>query len=812
MGRFLPGGADGGAGGAAAAAAASKLAPRLQPLSRMLEAVLKEPEKLKYVRHDGFALLVEVLGVEYVRHIAEQVAPGTKAALQAEEDPPAAIKEAVREVARASLLSDGSPRFELWEEEGSTDVWLRLTDVEVQARAAACFLQKKNGSWDLGRGEGEPRTREEHEGSGLAGDAGGQVHEAGRHGRQPEARANDEETAALAAPLGPAALGSRAILPGWVSKQQAQLASGSWDDRSAGARRVRPGGRLADDPLTSLMGPWGGCIAWEPNSASAATALQSSRRPIAVTAGPVPAAAATPPVGHGEAEEEELEGEAQQAACVPGPGPAPGEPTRSSPLTAQGWLASAAAASSGPLEASGTREPAGQRMRGRLRAFRPDKGFGFLACGPPWGDIFVHANAFVGQHPDKCIGTPDTDPMGQEVEFTLDFRNADRPRATDAVVLDPVPQRACGSRGRELAGEAASEPLQPAGGADGGAGGACAGGAGGDGRGAAPAAAPPAAAASVGPGPSGLARAFEAAFQHSEELKYMRNDGFCLVAELLATPFARHAAEELFPGSVRGPNEEVPRELMGAVYEMVRASQLDTTGGPRFEIWDDWLQLVTPTVRPPEEAIEDGAAWWMGDASKSKGGPGVQAPVRGVPRRARGAPCPTALAQHPPLRRGAAQLCPGGGAKAALGARQPALAGPDPWMAQDPWSSTCRGADEETSGHSNGNAPGAKAAPSTRDAGNAAGDKPEADEGAGCGPSTTELRRRTRSGGPCAQLTSPLQDEDEDEERGDDAPSAEEILDFARRLPRDAPRGVREYLLAWSHAESKHGNNQRAKA
>merc|ERR1719382_2017550 len=83
-----------------------------------------------------------------------------------------------------------------------------------------------------------------------------------------------------------------------------------------------------------------------------------------------------------------------------------------------------------------------ERLRRRLRAFWPDKGFGFVACGKIETDVFVHANSFVGPQPLACGGSPDSDPFGQEVEFTLDARNPNRLRGIEAAVvgdaLDPT--------------------------------------------------------------------------------------------------------------------------------------------------------------------------------------------------------------------------------------------------------------------------------------------------------------------------------------------------------------------------------------
>ncbi|CAK0864627.1 unnamed protein product, partial [Prorocentrum cordatum] len=114
------------------------LEPQLEQLSRMLEAVLRDPADLTYVRNDGFAMLSEVLMTEQVGPLADGLAPGALAALQAEDEPPSPVLTAVREVVEAALLPDGRQRFELWDSDASVvDSWIRAVPGDAEAAAAA---------------------------------------------------------------------------------------------------------------------------------------------------------------------------------------------------------------------------------------------------------------------------------------------------------------------------------------------------------------------------------------------------------------------------------------------------------------------------------------------------------------------------------------------------------------------------------------------------------------------------------------------------------------------------------------------------
>lgn len=50
-------------------------------------------------------------------------------------------------------------------------------------------------------------------------------------------------------------------------------------------------------------------------------------------------------------------------------------------------------------------------------------------------DVFLHSSRIIGQHPEKCLGKPGTDPAGPEIEFDLEIQGG-RPKALNACLVE----------------------------------------------------------------------------------------------------------------------------------------------------------------------------------------------------------------------------------------------------------------------------------------------------------------------------------------------------------------------------------------
>jgi len=74
---------------------------------------------------------------------------------------------------------------------------------------------------------------------------------------------------------------------------------------------------------------------------------------------------------------------------------------------------------------------------GRIRAFRHDKGFGFITTPQYGSDVFVSASDFVGELPPDLQALPSATPTGPEVSFTV--RHATKgPRAMNVRITGPA--------------------------------------------------------------------------------------------------------------------------------------------------------------------------------------------------------------------------------------------------------------------------------------------------------------------------------------------------------------------------------------
>jgi len=217
--------------------------------------------------------------------------------------------------------------------------------------------------------------------------------------------------------------------------------------------------------------------------------------------------------------------------------------------------------------------------RGHLRSFDPAKGFGFLACDTVrGGDVFLHANAVVGDLPPACGSIGGTgnqnysNASGSVMEFRVEWRNG-RPRALDARLVDESAEQAAGplsvpGRAATTAARAAGEDVEGSG--------------------------------QQLPQPlERLSRTLVALLRHraTQEGIDLRNDGFARLADVLAVPQAQRAAMETLAGEAerleaesffagqRGVEENIPAALLTAVREVVSCST--SRGQPRFELTEE---------------------------------------------------------------------------------------------------------------------------------------------------------------------------------------------------------------------------------
>ncbi|CAK0892419.1 unnamed protein product, partial [Prorocentrum cordatum] len=265
-----------------------------------------------------------------------------------------------------------------------------------------------------------------------------------------------------------------------------------------------------------------------------------------------------------------------------------------------------------------------------------------------------------------------------------------------------------------------------------------------------------------------------------EGMEYVRNDGYALLSELLARPEARVALEALAPGTVAllEQGDDTPAPALAAVREAVEASRM--CGRHALDLWDDWVRLS-------EEAVPVTGGRASGPAATPTGGGPRGDGAGAVPGRPGGALVvagSSAVGEVRPLAapRSAAreQLAWWQGedaedeeGPAAIGrvaeapaARPPAprapcraQPGPDPWAgAGDPWASAL------------------------------------------AGPASAAAQGAPPAGGVAAAQSSGAAEEPWSSPEA----SAAEIRALAQKLPRDAPRGVREFLAAWATEREQH--------
>jgi len=497
--------------------------------------------------------------------------------------------------------------------------------------------------------------------------------------------------------------------------------------------------------------------------------------------------------------------------------------------------------------------PPAPRFRGRLRSFWPEKGkeYGFIACEALGGDVFVHGSAFADGAPQeeigKRIGTFGQSYCGPVVEFSYNTRGT-RPRAEDAVILEE-PSREVLEEANAWGWKRPSMPMEHRE-VNAAAGGVQA-------TTEREAAAALAAKASLQrPAPASgqagsnlteaLAEAMVEVLQHKEKLEYSCR-GYNELGEVLGQEPIVRVFQQLtnFDVSAIGPLSCLPAQILDEVQAVVRSVCLPD-GQPCFELWDDrgkgfWLRMedlpasfkirdtsssksqlanqmpnfydvpTTDMLRqgiggncfdqpapqeaaraesavsaqagrpsvPQTEANDDETPWWMGD------GPGatlreeyvppfMEAPVvddvsswftSAVPKEK---PAPKNPWKH--------------------ASSEDPLAGEDPWLKADPWAGS-GGKLMQPVDHDSGDADGRE----SNDFGHMSGNG----HAGICNDQELSARSELRSDGP-AEGDRQLAD---DEERL----SADEILAFLRKLPHDAPRGVREYLASWARLEAARG-------
>jgi len=255
---------------------------------------------------------------------------------------------------------------------------------------------------------------------------------------------------------------------------------------------------------------------------------------------------------------------------------------------------------------------------------------------------------------------------------------------------------------------------------------------------------------------AGIRKGLEAAIRHPEELEYVRNDGFCMICELLATRFLQPAVEAFLGEPVAG--DEVPEKLMEAVRDIVRASE-DDPSISRLEMWDDWIKIaespgVADISQEPVELVpvgSDDACGLVGSNSERL--------------TASASAMPDVSASSAPSQQGASTSRSSGQPPAPAASATAARAGA--WWA---------GADEEDG------PPPSKQLPTAPD--------PWA---GGADP----WSQKPAAGGDIASETAG----EAEEEAKPPAPTAKMILAIWKHLPEDAPQGVREYLAAWARGE-----------
>jgi hypothetical protein len=119
-----------------------------EPLQCAVAELLFSKTGLEFVRHDGFTLTSELVNHERVRPLMEVAVPGCAVDLGADKPLPAPVVQAVHDIVKTSILANGSPRFELWDDDFDGG-WIRLIGGSSSSRSKSANDQ---GSQDQGMG------------------------------------------------------------------------------------------------------------------------------------------------------------------------------------------------------------------------------------------------------------------------------------------------------------------------------------------------------------------------------------------------------------------------------------------------------------------------------------------------------------------------------------------------------------------------------------------------------------------------------------------------------------------------------------
>lgn len=338
----------------------------LEPLSRTLASILRHraPTLGIHIRADGFASLNDVLANSGLSHSIERVLPGCVESIKASKVVPDQLIQAVKTIVGTSM-TNGRPRFELWEDDssGKLELWIRATHKHSMAHVWMEEAADESAQLEQSDSQAATQQTENSTWSALLGDD-----------RDARKRSENKTVEVFAISTPP---------------------------------RQRPNSEQQSKPNPAIAfrandaDPWGGCKAW----GASGTAGNGS----AVTRPPPPILA-------------------EQVSAFTKP----------------------AIASSLPGDLSKT--------VGRIRSFNPEKGFGFIVCDSVEGDVFLNANAIVGEHPPKCIGYPNNPAMGPEMRFDLELRGG-KPRAINASLVGEASTETTQTPQKSEASESVTESM-----------------------------------------------------------------------------------------------------------------------------------------------------------------------------------------------------------------------------------------------------------------------------------------------------------------------------------------------------------------
>mmetsp|Transcript_114977 Transcript_114977/g.199345 ORF Transcript_114977/g.199345 Transcript_114977/m.199345 type:complete len:816 (+) Transcript_114977:60-2507(+) len=548
----------------AAATSSASLPAAYRPLARGLFSVLQSQSSDEGLcfRSDGFAKLDEALSVASLQSAVEQAAPRSAAALNtAGWGGP--MSDELKKAAQAIVIvqgEGGKSCFETWDAEAdSQDMWLR----------AACELELPD-----------------------------EVAEAAKEVSEAPAAAAPDVVAPAAAAAAVAQAAAAAAVSG-AAQAPATAPAAVWvPPRLPQTRPIRSNCKwsnlLADDRQSTIRAPNAGYAEGTVQSIPSTTLPQAAREPIQVRGRHNdvrlrdPAAAVTieswstngTQWSSRKAPAENVEEQPQAAGkneLVPKLAlplsSLPPEQTwtnNSSPVRGNAAMPPSQGIDETASQATGPSEilPAGPRCRGQLRAFFPEKGYGFVKSDAvSTGDVWFHADYILGPHPEKLFAQPGTDASGPMMEFDLTWKNG-RPRALNLSVVCQIEEEHVRAED-----QAAPRLAEDTGNATAAWSTACQDG------------------GQMSPAVERLSRALAALLRHHAERDGLciRSDGFAKLDEALSVNRLQDIIEQVAPGSAEALNTSgwggpISPELLESVREIVAKSL--NKGVPRFELWD----------------------------------------------------------------------------------------------------------------------------------------------------------------------------------------------------------------------------------